>query len=351
MSTRQPVSRAARRAFWPSLPIASESWKSGTITSAIPVSSWSRTSRTLAGASARITNSGASELNGHDVDLLAAQLVDDLAHTHAPRADARADRVDVLVVRRDRDLGPVSGLARDRADLDDTVDELRYLEFEEAAHETGVRARNDDLRALGRLAHLDDVGLHARAVVVAVARDLLGLWQQRLHPAQVEQGVAGVGLLDDAGDDVALAARVLLVLHLALGLADPLQDHLLGGLRGDAPEVGGRVVPLPRDVALFVELLGDHPDLAGLDVDLDERLLGGLGHALVRGDERVGERLEHDLLGDPLLDGQRRKRFEHLGIFTPSPPSSHHCRCPRRRAPASSSRARARPIRRRCAPG
>ena len=34
MSMRQPVSRAARRAFWPSLPIASESWKSGTITRA-----------------------------------------------------------------------------------------------------------------------------------------------------------------------------------------------------------------------------------------------------------------------------------------------------------------------------
>ena len=58
MSTRQPVSRAARRAFWPSLPIASDSWKSGTITSAMPVSSWMRTSRTFAGASACITNSG-----------------------------------------------------------------------------------------------------------------------------------------------------------------------------------------------------------------------------------------------------------------------------------------------------
>ncbi len=34
MSIRQPVRRAARRAFWPSLPIASESWKSGTTTRA-----------------------------------------------------------------------------------------------------------------------------------------------------------------------------------------------------------------------------------------------------------------------------------------------------------------------------
>ena len=62
MSTRQPLSRAARRAFWPSLPIASDSWKSGTITSAIPVSGWMRTSRTRAGASAFITNSAGSSV-------------------------------------------------------------------------------------------------------------------------------------------------------------------------------------------------------------------------------------------------------------------------------------------------
>ena len=81
-------------------------------------------------------------------------------------------------------------------------------------------------------------------MVVALVLHLLGLRQQRLDLAEVEQRVALVGLLDDAGDDVALAARVLLVLHLALGLADALQDHLLGGLRGDAAEVVGRVVPL-----------------------------------------------------------------------------------------------------------
>ena len=34
MSIRQPVRRAARRAFWPSLPMASDSWKSGTTTRA-----------------------------------------------------------------------------------------------------------------------------------------------------------------------------------------------------------------------------------------------------------------------------------------------------------------------------
>jgi hypothetical protein len=62
MSTRQPVRRAARRAFWPSLPMARLSWKSGTITVAVPVSTSIRTSFTFAGDSAFITKSyGSSE--------------------------------------------------------------------------------------------------------------------------------------------------------------------------------------------------------------------------------------------------------------------------------------------------
>ena len=207
-----------------------------------------------------------------------------MRHARTARADARADRVDVVVVRRDRELGAVTGLTGDGLELDDPVDDLRHLELEQPLHETGVRARHDDLRTLGGLAHLDDVGLEPAAVVVVLVLHLLGLREQRLDLAEVEQRVAGVGLLDDAGDDVALAARVLLVLHLPLRLADALEDDLLGGLRGDATEVGGRVVPLARDVAVLVELLRDHLDRAGLHVDLDERLLGRVGHPLVGGE-------------------------------------------------------------------
>src|SRR5579884_1745754 len=55
MSMRHPVSLAASRAFWPSLPMASESWLSGTITRAVLVSSLISTRTTLAGLSAFAT--------------------------------------------------------------------------------------------------------------------------------------------------------------------------------------------------------------------------------------------------------------------------------------------------------
>src|SRR5258706_2364414 len=64
MSIRQPVRRAASRAFWPSRPIASESIRSGTGTFRIRCS-WSiSTERTCAGDRAFATNAEGSSLQG-----------------------------------------------------------------------------------------------------------------------------------------------------------------------------------------------------------------------------------------------------------------------------------------------
>ena len=100
-------------------------------------------------------------------------------------------------------------------DLDDAVGDLGHLELEQALDETGVTPRDDDLGPFARLANLDDIGLQASPVVVALIGDLFGLGQQGLDFAQVEEGVAVVALLDDPGDDVAFTPRVLLVLAVA----------------------------------------------------------------------------------------------------------------------------------------
>ncbi len=171
-----------------------------------------------------------------------------------------------------------------------------------------------DLGALGGLADLDDVGLEARAVLVALVGDLFGLGQQCLDLAQVEQGVAVVGLLHDPGDDVTLAAGVLLVLHVPLDLADPLEDHLLGRLGRNAPEVIGRVVPLADDFAVLVELLAVDADLAGVGIDGDDGLLGRVGAALVGGHQRVGEGVEQRVDRDPLVACDLSQRVEELEV-------------------------------------
>ena len=63
MSMRYPDSLAARRAFCPSLPMASESWWSGTVTVAVPSSSSIWTSWTRAGLNASAMNARESSFH------------------------------------------------------------------------------------------------------------------------------------------------------------------------------------------------------------------------------------------------------------------------------------------------
>ena len=193
-------------------------------------------------------------------------------------------------------------------------------------------------------------------MVVALVVDLLGLGQQRLDPlAQLDQRVALVGLLDDPGDQLADAVLVLVEHHHPFGLADPLQDHLLGGLGGDPAEVfGGDVAgadlvlvggdhlrvelgllglsQLARfgvDLALFLLLglgrLGEQlllqlgrqdqfedAEVAGLVVEVDPRVLGGAGGLLVGGEQRVRERVHQLVGGDPLLLLERLDGLDDL---------------------------------------
>src|SRR5205085_4231805 len=108
-----------------------------------------------------------------DVDALAAQLVDDVLDAAAADADAGPDAVHLHVDGADGDLGPIPGLAGDGLDLDGVVGDLGDLVLEQAAHEVGVAAAEDDLDALAGLADLQDDRLDRLADVVRLAGDLL----------------------------------------------------------------------------------------------------------------------------------------------------------------------------------
>ena len=155
-------------------------------------------------------------------------------------------------------------------------------------------------RALGVLRDLLDDRLQTHTVLVPLGGHLLALGQQRLDPAQVDQRVAVVRLLDDARDDLAQATRVLLEEQILLGLADALVDDLLRRLGGDAPEVvGSDLLALGDGVVdhgLLVLEVGLLPrgedqledvDLARLLIDLDLRERDGVRGLVVRRMQRV----------------------------------------------------------------
>ncbi len=211
--------------------------------------------------------------------------------THAPTGSTPS------VWEIDGDLRAVAGLAGHVGDLHEAVGDLRHLELEQLLDQLGVAPGDDDRGPFGRRRDLLDDRLDALGVVVALALDLLGLGQQRLDPfAQLHERVARVRLLHDAGDQLADAVAVLLVHHVALGLANALQDHLLGGLRGDPAEVVGRDVALVDLVAVFGELLR-----------VDFRFLGFAHLARLRVDrrflvDRLDDQVRLQALGDDQFD-------------------------------------------------
>ena len=105
---------------------------------------------------------------------------------------------------------------------------------------SGCARRQEDLRAAVLAADRQDQRADAVADADHFARDLLVAADDALGAAEVDDDVAELDALDDAGDDLAGAVLELLILALALGVADLLEDDLLGGLGGDAAEFDRR---------------------------------------------------------------------------------------------------------------
>ena len=213
----------------------------------------------------------------HDVDLLAAQLLHDGLHARALHADARADRIDVGVAAGDGDLRACAGLAGAGDDLDDALVDLGHLGLEELLDEARIAARQDDLRAAGLAVDVLHVGDDAVAGAVGLARRLLAERQDALGAAEVDDEV--VALLEaahDALDELALAVLELVEDEVALLVADALDEHLLGGLRGDAAERLARLLDA-QDVAELLVLLGGLLRVGRVPEDLEAELLAHLG--------------------------------------------------------------------------
>ena len=105
---------------------------------------------------------------------------------------------------------------------------------------SGWARREEDLRPPVLAADVEDQRAGAVADADDLARDLLVAADDALGAAEVDDDMAELDALDDAGDDLAGAVLELLILALALGVADLLEDDLLGGLGGDPAELDRR---------------------------------------------------------------------------------------------------------------
>ena len=111
----------------------------------------------------------------------------------------------------------------------------------------------------------------------------------------------GVGsLLDDAGDDVALASAELAQHLVVADVAQALVDDLLRGEGGDAAEVVGAVDRLADDLVVLVALGQVDRDVAALAVEFGActGLRGLAGVLEVRREDRLLDDLNQFVEGD-----------------------------------------------------
>ena len=169
-----------------------------------------------------------------DVNLLAAQFLHDRLDPRTAHADAGADRVDLAVMRHDRDLGAPPRLPNGGLDLDDPLVDLGDLLPEEFDEQVRVGPAQDDLRALRGQVDVVDVGPNTIALPVALAWNLLLLGEDGVGAPEVHDDVLLLEALHRAGEDLALAVLELVVDDLPLGIADLLDDALFRRLGSDA---------------------------------------------------------------------------------------------------------------------
>ena len=140
MLIRQPVSLAARLAFWPAAPDRQREHllRHGHVGD--PVLLVDDDPVDLGRREGLGDEDGGVLVPLDDVDLLAGQLGHDRLDAGAALADRGADRVEALLARGDRDLAPAARVARDRLDLDGAGVDLGDLQLEQAAQEALVGA-------------------------------------------------------------------------------------------------------------------------------------------------------------------------------------------------------------------
>src|SRR4029077_2994271 len=175
----------------------------------------------------------------------------------------------------------------------------------------------DDLRTLALPQHVEDEGLDAVARPVALAGSLLAHRQDRLGAAEADDDVAALEAQRDSRDDLALAILVVVEDVLALGVAGPLDDHLLGGLRRDAPEALAIGLQL-EDVAVALVLDAGFLLVLRAVEDLEEELVADLrpDALLARLFQRdLVDRLDRVLHFDALDHGEGLEDLHHLLVL------------------------------------
>ncbi|MEZ4612560.1 MAG: hypothetical protein R2838_20340 [Caldilineaceae bacterium] len=177
----------------------------------------------------------------HHVDLFVGQFGHDVLDAQTAHAHATAYRVHAFLRGHHGDLAAGARFAGDGLDFDHAVAHFGNFLLHEPAQQIAMGAAELDDRAARAAMDVHHVDLEIVAAAQLLVGNLLFAHQQRFGLV-IQQDGHGVGGGVHAAhlrvDQLADAMGKILVDRVARGLADALQDDLLGRLRRNAAEVG-----------------------------------------------------------------------------------------------------------------
>ena len=273
---------------------------------------------------------------GNDVDFFPLHFLNDRLNAAALHADAGTDGVDAAVAADHADLGAAAGIACCCHDRDDAVVNFGHFLREQLFHEVGMRAGQENLRPARFTNHFQDQRADTITNTDHFARNLRIAADDAFGTAEINDHMAELDALDDAGDDFAAAVLEFLILPLAFGISDFLEDNLLRCLRLNASELdrrqriddiiadlGPRLKLLCRcDVYLLVKIIDelDHfdnapqPRLARLRINLGANFhFRPIAH-FCRTLDCILERFDHDFAINQFFLGNRIGNCQQFGL-------------------------------------
>ncbi len=175
-----------------------------------------------------------------DVHLFVVQLAHDVFYALAAQAHARAHGIHAVIGRMHGELGAPARLAGDGDNFHRAIGDLGDFLCEEFDDEIRVCAGENNFRAASGFFHGLHVATQLLARLIFLNRHPLAVRQQCLVPAEVNDHITAFEAPDGAAHDVAGAVFEFLEDERLLGAPDVLLEILVGVLRGDAAETGGR---------------------------------------------------------------------------------------------------------------
>src|SRR5208282_4174306 len=235
------------------------------------------------------------------VHLFVVEFANDVFHALAAHADARADRVHLVVARINRHFGAETRFAGDPFDFNRAVVDFRNFKLKEFDDEARVGAGQNNFRPVRAQFDRLDVAADALPHLIFLRGHALAVRQQRLVFAQVQYHVRTLKPPHGTADDVPDAVLEFGENERLFRLPDFLHERLLGVLRGNAPEAGRR--------DFLFDFVADLS--AGFEAAcVEDGNLIVLGNDLV-GDDELGERLDVTVFLVN-LDAQFTRRADRL---------------------------------------